>query len=214
MRPELAWGLDVGLEHFFADGGILSASSYVRRIDDLTGRSLSDASGRWVSMPINEGQATSRGIELEAKFPLRALVDTAPALELRLNLSRNWSRISSIPGPNNRLDGQTPLSANVGIDYRLADVPLTLGGNFNFQNSGLLRTSANETSYATVTRSLDMFGLWKFDKRSQLRLSLSNILHQDTLSSSTYADAAASMNQLLISPNHASVRLTFEHKFL
>lgn len=213
LRPELAWGLDLALEHFLADGGILSASSYVRRINDLNGRAVSLQNGRYVSMPVNEGQALSRGIELEAKFPLRVLLPDGPAMEFRFNLARNWSRVSSVPGPDNRLDGQTPLSANLGIDYRLASLPLTLGGNFSFQKNGHLRISQEQSSYSSPSRSLDMFALWKFDKKDQLRLSLSNVAHRDAISESSYADANGSSNQISTNNNAFALRLFFEHKF-
>ncbi len=213
LRPELAWGLDLALEHFLADGGVLSASSYVRRINDLTGRQVSLQNGRWVSLPINEGSALSRGIELEAKFPLRVLMAHAPALELRFNLARNWSRVSSVPGPDNRLDGQTPLSGNIGIDYRMDKLPLTLGGNFSYQRNGHLRTSETQSSYGSPTRSLDMFALWKWDKKDQLRLSLSGVAHRDTISEEFYADANGSSSQLSARNNPINVRLMWEHKF-
>jgi outer membrane receptor protein involved in Fe transport len=174
---------------------------------------LFNINGRFVTMPINEGEALSRGIELEAKFPLRVFIPTAPAIDLRFNVARNFSRVSTIPGPDNRLDEQTPVSGNVGIDYRMADFPITLGGNFGFQNGGNLRISATETRFSSVKRTLDMFGLWKVNKQSQLRLALSDLLHQDVLEGSAFSDATGSLSQSSVSENDTSVRLTFETKF-
>jgi outer membrane receptor protein involved in Fe transport len=213
LRPELAWGLDLALERFLPEGGILSASSYVRRIDDLNVRSVALIDGRWVSRPANEGQALSRGIELEAKFPLRVLMADGPAIDFRFNLTRNWSRVSSVPGPNNRLDAQTPLSGNIGIDYRMAALPLTLGGNFSFQQNGNVRISEAQSSYTSPSRSLDLYALWKIDKKDQLRLSFSNVAHRDSISESRYADANGSNVQTSTNNSPLSVRLFLEHKF-
>ncbi len=213
LLPELSSGLDVTLERFLADGGILSASSYVRRIKNVTGRGLFNINGRFVTMPVNEGVALSRGIELEAKFPLRVFVPTAPMIDLRMNLARNFSKVSTIPGPDNRLDGQTPVSGNIGFDYRTADYPLTLGGNFGFQNGGNVRVSVTESRFSSVMRNLDVFALWKFDKKTQLRLGFSDLLHQDVLSGNSFADASGSLSQSSFNTGSTSVRLTLEHKF-
>ena len=72
--------------------------------------------------------ASTSGVELEAKFQLAELMEDAPALDVRANYSRYWSRVDDIPGPDNRLDGQASQTGNVGIDYRLKGMPLTLGG--------------------------------------------------------------------------------------
>ena len=213
LRPELAWGLDLALEHFLADGGILSASSYVRRINDITENRLFLQDGRWVSMPTNASTALSRGIELEAKLPLRVLLKDAPAIDFRFNLTRNWSRVASVPGPDNRLDGQTPLSANLGIDYKASGLPLTLGGNFSFQSNGNLRTSATETSSSSPRRSLDLYALWKVSKQDQLRLTISDVLHPDYRYATRFQDEFGSLSQSNTSEYGTGVRLGLEHKF-
>jgi outer membrane receptor for ferrienterochelin and colicins len=213
LRPELAWGLDFAFERFLPEGGILSASSYVRRINDLNVRTVALIDGRWVSRPVNEGQALSRGIELEAKFPLRVLMADGPAIDFRFNLTRNWSRVSSVPGPDNRLDSQTPLSATIGLDYRMASLPLTLGGSFSFQQNGHVRISEEQSSYTSPGRSLDVYGLWKFNRKDQVRLSLGNVANRDSIIESTYADASGSNRQTSSNNSPLSVRLFWEHKF-
>ena len=192
---------------------MLSASVYMRRIDDITRTALSDASGRWVAMPVNDGLATTRGIELEAKFPLRSIMSEAPAIDFRSNLSFNWSNLSSVPGPNNRLDSQTPVSANVGMDYKLDSLPLTLGGNDSFQNGGLVRISAEQSAYSIPKRVLDVYALWKFDRQTNLRVSVGNALQQDNVSSSIYATADGSLTRTSTAPTMLSARAMLEYKF-
>ena len=71
----------------------------------------------------------TQGIELEAKgraaelFP--SLVDKANPLSLRASLNLYRSKVDALPGPDNRLEGQPPWTANIGIDWPLRGVPLT-----------------------------------------------------------------------------------------
>jgi len=218
LKPELAWGLDAAFEHYLPGGGMLSASIYMRKIDDIIRTNISQqligAETLWVAMPVNDGQATTKGIELEAKFPLRSLMATAPAIDFRANVSFNWSDLKTVPGPNNRLDSQTPISANLGLDYKLDTIPLTIGGNFSFQDGGLVRTSATQTKYSIPKRVLDLYGLWKFDPKTNFRLSLSNALHQENISASSYFDPVyGGITQTNITPTTVAVRALFEHKF-
>ncbi len=213
LRPELAWGLDAAYEHYLPEGGLMSASVFVRRIDDIMRQRLSLIDGAWVTMPVNDGQASTRGIELEAKLPLRSLYKTAPSIDVRANVNFNWSTLSTVPGPNNRLDSQTPVSANLGVDYKHSQMPLTLGGNLSFQDGGLVRLSETQSSYSAPKRVLDIYGLWKFDAKTQLRISMANLLHQDNNSSSIYADATGSLRQDTNTPTNTVIRALLEQKF-
>jgi outer membrane receptor for ferrienterochelin and colicins len=213
LKPELAWGLDTGYEHYLEGGGVLGVNMYIRRIEDFTRRTTSFIDGAWVSMPTNNGLATTQGIEFDAKFPLSAMLADAPAIDLRANLAFNFSKVDSVPGPNNRLDQQTPVSANFGADYKLTSMPLTFGGNLSFQSGGLVQISTTQSAYSIPKRVLDMYALWKFDNKTNLRVALGNALHQDNISSSTYVDAFGSLVRRGTSPTTTSVRINLEHKF-
>jgi outer membrane receptor protein involved in Fe transport len=212
LKPELALGIDASYEHYWAEGALLSASVSTRRIDDYTRNQVQFDGARWVSTPTNAGQARTRGLELEAKFPLKAVIATAEALDLRASLSRNWSTVDSVPGPNNRLDAQTPVSATLGADYKRG--PLTVGGSYVFKNGGQVRVSANQISYQSVRRDLDLYALWKFDPRLQLRLAAANLLAQDYVSESSYGMAGnGTQSTRTLTPLYRSVRATLEMRF-
>jgi hypothetical protein len=141
-------------------------------------------------------------------------MQTTTALDLRASLSRNWSSVDSVPGPNNRLDGQTPLSATLGADYKSG--ALTLGGSYVFKNGGEVRVSGNQLTYVSVRRDLDLYALWKFDPKLQLRVATANLLGQDNVSASTYTGnsaAAGTQSSRTVSEVHRSVRATLEMKF-
>lgn len=124
------------------------------------------------------------GIELEAKFQLVEFFPNAPAVEFRSNYSRFRSRVDDIPGPDNRLDQQPRQTANLGVDYRLAALPLTLGGNLNWTPAYIVQASESQASRFGTKRQVDVYGLWKFTPNTQLRLSANNLLQRDYLSGS------------------------------
>jgi iron complex outermembrane receptor protein len=175
LKPELATGIDLAYEHYLGKSGLLSASGFVRNIEDLMRRQTVLNGARWVSTPVNIGKARTSGLELEAKFPLAALWPDAPLVDLRSNYSRFWSRVDGIPGPNNRLDQQPKQTANLGLDYRAKGLPLTLGGSLNWTPETLVQTTVNETALTGTKRQFDVYGLWKVNAMSQLRLSANNL---------------------------------------
>ena len=213
LKPELAWGVDTAFEHFLTDGGLLSANIYFRHINDITRTILTFENGLYTNTPQNVGIANTYGLELEAKFPLRSIIKDAPNIEFRSNLSFNGSRLTTVPGPNNRLDSQTPVSANIGLDYKFDSIPLTLGGNFNFQNAGQVRISETQTSYGTPKRVLDLYGLWKFSPKTSLRLSAGNALHQDNIGENTFTNQAGSLRQINTTETHVALRALLEMRF-
>jgi iron complex outermembrane receptor protein len=185
LRPELAWGLDVALEHYLNQGGILSASAFYRRIDDLMRSSTAlesvswSAFQRWVTEPLNVGRADTKGIELEAKFRLSEVTASAVPLDLRANYSRFWSTVNQIVAPNNRLDQQPKQTANLGFDYHAHALPLTFGANYNWTPSFLVQQSDTQVYGQGLKPVLDAYALWAFSAHTKLRFSVSNALHRD-----------------------------------
>ncbi|HEV7814828.1 MAG TPA: TonB-dependent receptor [Janthinobacterium sp.] len=180
LKPELATGLDMAYEHYLGRAGIVSIGGFVRDISDLMRRAttLQDTSTgpRWVSSPLNIGKARTSGIELEAKFQLVELMPDAPAIDFRSNYSRFWSSVASIPLPNARLDGQPTQTANVGADWHVKGLPLTLGASVNWTPATLVDTEINQVTTGGAKTIVDVYGLWKFTPGTQLRISGANLL--------------------------------------
>lgn len=213
LGPELAWGMDLAYERHFEENGLLSANVFARNIRDVILQELFiDNNGRYVLHPVNDGNAQVRGIELEAKSNLRALSKTAPDVDVRANLARNWSVLSAVPGPYNRLAKQIPVTANLGADWRPAGLPLTLGANFGFQSGGWVRLSAAATESLPVRRSLDAYGLWKIDSKTQLRFSLTNLLHQQQVEENVYQSVGGTQDQTVTAPSFTTFRVALELK--
>lgn len=212
LKPELALGFDAGYEHYGPQGILLSASVSERRINDYTRNMLTFANERWTSMPVNAGHARTYGLELEAKFPLRALINTEQAVDLRASLSRNWSHLDTVPGPDNRLDGQTPLSATLGADY--TQDALTLGSSYTWKNGGEARLLANQVTYQSVQRDLEAYAAWKFSPQMQLRISALGLLAQpnQTASKFIFPDDSTQTSDR-VTPTYRKVRAALQMKF-
>lgn len=217
LKPELATGLDIAYEHYLGRNGIVSVSGFVRDIDNLIRREVTQkqmADGlHWVSMPTNVGHARTSGIELEAKFSLRELMDDAPNIDFRSNYSRFWSKVDGIPGPDNRLDQQAKQTANLGLDYRMKDLPLTLGGSYNWTPSVRIQTSQTQSVETGPKRVLDLYALWKFDARTQLRFSASNLLAEDSLGHNLMYANGLSITSDTLNPTYRVWSIKLETKF-
>jgi iron complex outermembrane receptor protein len=217
LKPELATGLDVAYEHYLGRAGILSASGFIRDIDDLIRRdiTLQDTSTgpRWVSTPRNIGHARTKGIELEAKFQLQELVAEGPAIDFRTNYSRFWSSVDDIPGPNNRLDAQPKQTANLGLDYRVKDVPLTLGGSLNWTPETLIQSSLSQLVYTSRKRSFDAYALWKFNPRNQVRISANNLAAEDAIGVNTVTTNGLAQVANTINQTYTVWSVKYEMKF-
>jgi len=185
LKPELATGIDVAAERYLAAGGVLSANLFVRRLSNYM-RSVTSLETvsyatvpRFVSRPRNVGDAVTQGIELEAKFRLSEVMADAPPLELRSNVSFFRSRVKTVPGPDNRLDQQPDMTANVGADYRFRGTPLTIGGNINVTPGYDTRLSDDQIVQAGLKRAFDVYALWTIKPGMALRLSANNLAPRD-----------------------------------
>lgn len=217
LRPELATGLDLAFEHYLSAGGVLSIGVFERRIDQLirSQTTLETVGGvsRWVSRPQNIGEAVTRGVELEAKFRLsEVLAEDALPVELRANVSAFRSRVNSVSGPDNRLDRQPDWSANLGGDWRLRSLPLTLGAGVNFTPGYAIRLSESQRNTVDTRRVIDAYALWRFSPELQLRASVSNALPLDNVSSSTVTTATTQQVATTSNPSTTAWALRLEMK--
>lgn len=218
LQPELATGIDIAVERYLPSGGMLSANFFHRRIRDLmrTLTTLEDVpwsdEPRWVARPQNIGKATTQGVELEAKFKLDQLIDDAPAVDLRANLSVFRSTVDSVPGPDNRLDQQPTGTANFGADYRWPGTPLTIGGNVNLTPGYTTRLSEDQWLVQSAKRVVDAYALWTINPSMRVRLSASNLLQEDAESTSTTTFASGYETAASVSPTFVNFRLQLELK--
>lgn len=210
LRPELATGIDAAWEHYFTKGGLVSVSASSRAIRDFIRNEVRFDGARWISTPVNQGDARVGTLALEAKLPMKTLGRDWP-LELRANVSRNWSSVDTVPGPGNRLDRQPRWSANLGADY--SGRTFSAGASFSFVSGGWTRTSVTQSMYGTATRDLELYALYKFSPLRMLRFTASNLLAPDRMGTSVYADARGLRESSDASPTYRRWGLLYEQKF-
>jgi outer membrane receptor for ferrienterochelin and colicins len=191
LRPELAWGIDGGAEYYPAGqgGGVIGLSAYARRVTDVTVRRLFQDGKDWVATPVNDGKASVSGIEFDMKLPPVAWAGMA--WTWRANAARNWSRLDRVPGPDNRLADQTPLSANIGADVRTGGA-WSAGANFTYKGGGPSRRSVALDGVAGPERVLDWYALWKPAAGRQVRISVADALARQRYAMQRYRDADSS----------------------
>jgi iron complex outermembrane receptor protein len=191
LAPELARGFEIAYEHYLEKGGLISANFFYRHINDLIRNVLAleevswSSDKRWVSRPQNVGNALARGIELEAKFRLDELWNDALPISLRTNISVFDSAVEKVPGPNNRLEGQPKGTANLGADYKLRGLPISMGASVNLTPGYELQLSDIQSSSVGAKVVTDAFLVWFINPSAQLRFSANNLLPRDYLNTSS-----------------------------
>lgn len=185
LKPELATGVEVGYEKYLSKGGLLSANFFARRISNLMRNVTAletvswSATPRWVARPRNLGKASTLGVELEAKFRLDEYFEEALPVNVRSNLSFFTSRVDGLSGPNNRIEGQPKATANLGFDYRLRSVPVSLGASLNWTPSSTIQQTALTEISTDRKLVTDAFAMWTITPEQSLRLSASNLTPLD-----------------------------------
>lgn len=220
LRPELATGIDLAAERYFEGGGLVSANLFQRNITDLIRYVTTEVNNpswapgqlRKVSSPRNVGDAVTQGIELEAKFRLNQVWPTALPVDIRSNMSFFHSRVKDVPGPNNRLDQQPDMTANLGADYRVRSVPFTLGGNVNYNPDYSTRQTEYQTAYQGAKKVVDVYGLWRYSPATALRLTVSNLTPLDYITGTSYVGNGVSETARTTNRNWQNVTLRLEMK--
>jgi iron complex outermembrane receptor protein len=121
-----------------------------------------------------------------------------------------------VPGPDNRLDQQAKASANLGADYRLRGLPLTLGGNVNWVPSTTTRIEADQTSTPSTKTVWDAYALWTFSPSVGLRLLGNNLAPRDytttTVNDAVVAGVSERTTVRSSGPSYLNLQLRLELK--
>ena len=190
LKPELATGIDIAFESYLQGGSMFSIGGFHRSVNNLIRnvtrlQTVSYARvPRYVSTPVNFSKAQSTGLEFEIKGRagelLPGLFDAKTALNLRASLNYYRSSVEALPAPNNRLDGQQPWSGNLGLDYRLASLPVSLGASLAYTPGYTTRQTSVQQLDLSAARSIDAFALWNISRKMNVRVSAGNIAPLNT----------------------------------
>lgn len=213
LRPELAWGLDAAYEHNGKDGLNYAVRAKIQQIDDLHRDTIFFENRAWWRKYINTGSALGKSLELSTQFPLKRFVFEAPDVDVSMSYLYFWSDVKGLPQPFNQLNPYT-YELTFSLNYRLKDVPLTLGMNTKLQDAHWQQISLTDRTYIEMPTNLDLVGLWKFDKKSQLRLAINNITNSNSIDTFSQSRVPSYISTLHTTVNRArNISLSFEHKF-
>lgn len=208
LMPEQSWGLDFSFEESPVSNSLLSAGVFWKQIKDVQRRQTQletvswSTVSRWVNRPRNLGEADLLGLELEARGPARlwaqwlglgAETSAKPegraggrggsGLEFRASLSRYWSRLQSLDGPDNRLPGQPAWELKLGFDARPAKSKLRYGASLGYTKAARYQTEPQAWVEADDDLSLEAYGLYSFDRNRRLRLTVQDLARWSSESS-------------------------------
>lgn len=215
LLPETLRSMELGVEHFLLErSGTIGFSVFDRHIEHYTQRLVQydNASSRWIERPYNVGTAQLRGalVDFKAKMVMLGL----PALTLRGNLA--YTDIRMLDKVDGLGAGEGPRkSANLGLDYELAALRLTLGGNVNFVSSLDRESSATVKQWQAARRQLDLYALYKIDRQLALRFSAQNVTREARRNALEETDSSGNLirREADWTPGLATYMLTLEAKW-
>ena len=183
LAPELATGLDIAYENYLSNDGILSVGLFHRNLTNVVRnltvlRQVSWANApRWITQPQNFSDAVTQGVEFElrgrASDLLPQLLSDAKGLNIRTSVNFYRSSIDALMGPNNRLDGQQPWSANLGFDQRINSLRMTVGGNLSLTPGYDTRQTPEQVLKRSITRGIDVFAMMPISPTMSFRAAAS-----------------------------------------
>ena len=177
LKPETAWGVDVGFERRLGTRGVAGVNVFYRDVKDLievasTGVVGSEGPGTFLLSPRNTGDGEVWGIEFDLSTPLTAFGWEHTGVFF--NYSYLDSDISDEFG-SRRFNDQAKFVANVGFIQDLPEWGAAFGATYRKQGDAFGRTIGEEvtTKYGA---DLEIFVEKRFGDRFVVRLTGSNLL--------------------------------------
>jgi outer membrane receptor protein involved in Fe transport len=177
LRPETAWGGDLGYEHRIGRTGVIGVNLFYRKVNDLveianTGVVGSEGPGTFVLQPRNNGEGKVWGVEfdLSADLAFIGLPDTG----IFGNLGLIDSSITDFMGER-RFNGQSDYVYNVGLIQNLPSLGAAFGVTYRKQGKAFDRIVGEEivTSYGA---DLEVFVEKRIGGNFTIRAVGSNLL--------------------------------------
>jgi outer membrane receptor for ferrienterochelin and colicins len=182
LKYEHSWGFDIALENRFGEESLWSASAYHRWISDtfawVTQRETVPwaTAPRWVHRPTNVGTATAFGLTFGINTQLSDWMGNAPNLGVNANVQWNQSSLSTLPGPDNRLENHQPWSGRLGLTYKLEDKPLELQADLLLNPAQWWQASVDKRIYTGTHKTVSVKGIWIFSPERKLVLTVQNLV--------------------------------------
>ncbi|QNM82430.1 outer membrane beta-barrel protein [Sphingomonas sabuli] len=178
LKPETAWGVDVGYEHKIGRTGVAGVNLFYRKVSDLveianTGLEGSEGEGTFILQPQNSGNGKAWGIEFDLSTSLFML--GLPDTGIFGNLSLLDSEIEDFAGTR-RFNGQPKYVYNLGFIQDIRSYGAAFGATYRKQGSARDRFVGEEVR-TTYGADLELFVEKRFGKWLTVRGVGSNLLN-------------------------------------
>lgn len=187
LEPTLSKNIDLMIEHYLSDVGILSAGVFYKSINDfiITKKEDVDYSGDTFEQfqPVNAGDGTLMGVETAAQFQLPFI----PGLGLYLNYTYTHSEIDNfnIEGREDEdlpLPGSPEHTFNGSVAYEKGPFNIRLSANYHSDfidaEEGSIGENKWEDRYYDSSFTVDLNGGYRVSDIVQLYFEVSNLTNQ------------------------------------
>ncbi|WP_343518775.1 outer membrane beta-barrel protein [Sphingomonas sp.] len=177
LKPESAWGADLGYEHRIGRTGVIGINFFYRDVKDLievinTQEEGSNGPGTFVYTPANTGDGKVYGIEFDLSTSLGFL--GLPDTGVFGNFSLLDSEITDEFGER-RFNGQSDYVYNFGFIQNFPSFGAAFGATYRKQGGALDRNYLEEV-HTTYGADLEVFVEKRFGNNITLRAVGSNLL--------------------------------------
>lgn len=219
LKPELATGLEIGIEKFFqGNQGVVGLNIYQRDIKDYIEKDTRLEGARWVKRPYNAGNARIWGAELDLRVPLinqgtHELTFTGNHSEMRGLIS------SAVSGKTYTVKDMAPSVTNIGLDWRHKPSKWSAGFAVNFSprytTESLNDDGLREVKTRNESTLLDIYIQKIFSPKAELRLIAKNLLSVKKEENTSKYNANGSFNaaEAKVESSQPTLYVTFESRF-
>ncbi|MES2038254.1 MAG: TonB-dependent receptor [Pseudomonadota bacterium] len=218
LRMENAWGLNLSYTQSIGSNSEISTEYYLRALQNKLGSQLNlentlwSEQPRYVWRPANLGQANIQGLNLTFRLNVRDLWPQAPKLELNGSTGYARSVVSDIPGPDNRIQGQSPWHLKLNGSFTMADLPLKLQVDANYLPADWLRSNFALRRYQSHQLTVNTQALWTINNKLRLSLNLDNLFPAESLRIDEYTQAVGGLQRVTYTENYRKLGLRMEIK--
>jgi outer membrane receptor for ferrienterochelin and colicin len=218
LQPERALGANLSWESDLESTGMVSIELFARQLSAVIGEEIDRRAVPWsnqmrnVKRPVNLGQAWTRGLGFDISAPIQSRWAGGSRLTVTAGLQLAWSRLDTLPGPDNRLADQRPWSVKLGVSYKAKSLPVDWSANWSTQPGAWTRVSANRAIYAAHTSDLSADAAWTLNRSTKLRFGLRKLLARPSLSAELFESSDGSLLRSVRRSEHVSAVVRLEAK--
>ena len=177
LKPEMAWGADLGLERRLGRRGVIGINAFYRDVTDLiedvnTGETGSGGAGTFIESIDNVGDGQVYGVEFDLSTPL----DFIGMEQTGVFLNASWldSKVDDDLGER-RFNDQSDYVLNVGFTHDIKTWGAAFGATYRKQGDAFGRVYAEEVK-TTYGGDLEVFIEKQLFNNVVIRLTGSNLL--------------------------------------